>query len=72
MQDDTFESAADRIAFSEAVDFLEQGRGQLIPADKIEYYVRRGLMAREGERIQLTDEGRQQHEIAQRERFTDG
>jgi hypothetical protein len=72
MQDDIFKSAADRIAFSEAVDYLEQGRGQLIPADQLRHYVGKGLMAREGERIALTDEGRRQHQIAMRERFTDG
>lgn len=72
MQDDIFDSAAERIAFSEAVDFLEQGRGQLISADKLERYIGKGLMARAGDRIELTDVGRRQHEIAQHERFTDG
>ncbi len=72
MQDNIFTSAAERIAFSEAVDFLEQGRTQLIPSDMVERYVEKGLMARKGEGIQLTDEGLRQHEIALRERFTDG
>ncbi len=72
MQDDIFDSAADRIAFSEAVDFLEQGRMQLIPADMLAHYVDKGLLARDGERLRLTDAGRQQHEVALRERFTDG
>ncbi len=30
MRDTTFHSAAERIAFSEAVDFIEQGRVQLV------------------------------------------
>jgi hypothetical protein len=67
-----FESAADRIAFSEAVDFIEQGRAHLIPPQLAEQYVRKGLLSRDGERFTVTDEGRQQHQIAQKERFSDG
>ena len=72
MADDIFDSAADRIAFSEAVDFIEQGRAHLIPPQLAEQYVRMGLLSRNGDRYAVTDEGRQQHLIAQRERFSDG
>jgi hypothetical protein len=72
MSDSVFHSAADRIAYSEAVDFLEQGRLQLIPPDMVERYLAKGLWVREGGRLQLTEEGLRQHELAVRERFTDG
>jgi hypothetical protein len=67
-----FDSAADRIAYSEAVDFLEQGRLQLVPQHLVDLYLKKGLWSRDGDRIVLTDEGRRQHEIAVRERFSDG
>lgn len=67
-----FESAADRIAFSEAVDFIDQGRAQLVPAELAEDCIRRGLLTREGSTLAVTDKGREQHKIAQRERFSDG
>lgn len=76
--DKVFDSAADRIAYSEAVDFLEQGRLQLVPQRLVDLYVQKGLWAREGDgdgdgdRYSLTAEGRRQHEIAVRERFSDG
>lgn len=70
--DDVFDSAADRIAYSEAVDFLEQGRLQLVPAHLVELYLNKGLWTREGERITLTAEGLRQHELAVSERFSDG
>jgi len=72
MTEHVFDSAADRIAYSEAVDFLEQGRTNLIPADLAEVYVRKGLWVREDGRLRLTDAGRAQHDMAMRERFTDG
>ena len=72
MSSPVFDSAADRIAFSEAVDFLEQGRVQLVPQHLVDLYVQKGLWVREGNTMRLTDEGRRQHEIALRERFTDG
>jgi hypothetical protein len=72
MRDHIFDSAAERIAFSEAVDFLEQGRVHLVPAPQVEQYLRKGLWQRDGEGYRLTDEGLRQHEIAVRERFSDG
>jgi hypothetical protein len=69
---DVFESAADRIAFSEAVDFIDQGRAQLVPAPLAEDAVRRGLLVREGNALTVTEKGREQHKIALRERFSDG
>lgn len=72
MADTVFRSAADRIAYSEAVDFLEQGRLQLIPQDVVERYVAQQLWMREGDTLRLTEEGRRQHDIAVRERFSDG
>ncbi|WP_280156212.1 hypothetical protein [Piscinibacter sp. XHJ-5] len=72
MRDTVFHSAAERIAFSEAVDFLDQGRLQLVPAPQIEQYVQKGLWVRDGNTYRLTDEGRRQHQLAVRERFSDG
>lgn len=72
MDDSVFRSAADRIAYSEAVDFLEQGRLQLIPADMVDRYVAMGLWVRAGNTLQLSEQGRRQHELAVRERFSDG
>lgn len=72
MSDSVFHSAADRIAYSEAVDFLEQGRLQLVPQDMVERYLAKGLWVREGDALQLTEEGLRQHELAVRERFSDG
>jgi len=72
MRDTTFRSAADRIAFSEAVDFIEQGRTHLIAMHFVEEYLRKGLLTRDGDRLELTESGRKQHELAQRERFSDG
>jgi hypothetical protein len=72
MRTEIFETAADRIAFSEAVDFLEQGRGQLIPDQLVQKYVGKGLWRRDGSRLRLTEEGLRQHQLAMRERFSDG
>jgi hypothetical protein len=67
-----FDSAADRIAFSEAVDFIDQGRANLIPPAIAEACVRKGLLVKEDGELRVTDEGRRQHKIAMRERFSDG
>jgi hypothetical protein len=72
MSDSLFQSVSERIAFSEAVDFLEQGRASLVPAHLQELYVQKGLWERDGEQLRLTEEGQRQHQIAMRERFTDG
>jgi hypothetical protein len=72
MHDSVFKSAADRIAFSEAVDFIQQGRTHLVAARFVDNYVAKGLLAREGDGLVLTELGRKQHELAQRERFSDG
>lgn len=72
MHDSPFDSAADRIAYSEAVDFLEQGRLQLVPEHFVKLYVSKGLWVLDGGTPRLTDEGRRQHQIAVRERFSDG
>lgn len=69
---ETFESAADRIAFSEAVDFIEQGRAHLLQPALAETYVRMGLLTKEDGSLRVTDEGWRQHKIAVRERFSDG
>jgi hypothetical protein len=70
--DKVFDSAADRIAYSEAVDFLEQGRLQLVPAHLADQYVQKGLWVRDRNGFVLSAEGLRQHEIAVRERFSDG
>jgi len=67
-----FNSASERIAFSEAVDFIDQGRAQLVPEPLAQDCIRRGLLVREGDTLKVTDEGREQHKIALRERFSDG
>jgi hypothetical protein len=72
MSNAAFKSAADRIAYSEAVDFVEQGRIHLIAPELITLYIDKGLWTRDGDRLRLTDEGLRQHEIAVRERFSDG
>jgi hypothetical protein len=69
---DIFESAADRIVFSEAVDFIEQGRAQLIPAHLADAYVGKGLLVKSDGTLRVTEEGQRQHKLAQRERFSDG
>jgi hypothetical protein len=72
MADSVFESASDRIAFSEAVDYVEQGRAQLIQPHLVELYERKGLWVRRDGQLELTPEGEREHRIARRERFTDG
>lgn len=72
MSDDVFDSAAERIAFSEAVDFIEQGRAGLIPPERVSDYVGLGLLERRGDALHVTEAGLQQHKIAVRERFPDG
>jgi hypothetical protein len=73
MPDQVFESAADRIAFSEAVDYLEQDRLTLVPQHLIDLYLRKGLwVEQQGGTFVLSEEGRRQHQIALRERYTDG
>lgn len=67
-----FDSETDRIAFSEAVDFIDQGRGRLVPSGIAEACVRKGLLTKEDGELRVTDEGRRQHKIAMRERFSDG
>lgn len=70
--DNIFETAAQRIAFSEAVDFIEQGRANLIPPDQLDEYLRKGLLRRNGNTLEITEEGLRQHHIAVQERFSDG
>ncbi|HJV61911.1 MAG TPA: hypothetical protein VJ743_13260 [Albitalea sp.] len=72
MSDQVFESATDRIHYSEAVDYLQQGRAHLVRSDLVELYLRKGLWTRSADGLHLTDEGRRQHEQAVRERFSDG
>jgi coproporphyrinogen III oxidase-like Fe-S oxidoreductase len=72
MSNEVFESAAQRISFSEAADFIEQDRCELIPAETLEDYESRGLLAREGQGWRLTETGVREHELAMRERFNDG
>ena len=43
-----------------------------MPQHLVDLYLKKGLWSRDGDRIVLTDEGRRQHEIAVRERFSDG
>jgi hypothetical protein len=65
---EVFDSASDRIAFSEAVDFIEQGSPELIPQDLAEAYVRHGLLVREGGSLRLTEEGKRQRDIGSADR----
>ncbi|HWP20154.1 MAG TPA: hypothetical protein VNO84_13560 [Burkholderiaceae bacterium] len=67
-----FKSASERIAFSEAVDFLQQGRLELVGRERIDDYVHRGLLRREGEQLVLTPDGEREYRIARNERFNDG
>ena len=70
--DNIFKSAAERIAFSEVVDFIEQGRANLIPPDQLHEYLRKGLLRRNGDSLDLTEEGLREHHTAMQERFSDG
>ncbi|AKJ28863.1 hypothetical protein [Caldimonas brevitalea] len=67
-----FDSAADRIAYSQAVDYLDQGRADLIPPETVEDYVKRGLLERHGGGLRLTPEGEREFQSAKTERSTDG
>lgn len=67
-----FDSATDRIAFGETVDFIDQERGRLVPSEIVEAFVRKDLLIKEDGELRVTGEGRRQHKIAMRERFSDG
>jgi hypothetical protein len=67
-----FESAHDRIVYSQAVDYIEQGRKDLVPGDTLDDYVRRGLLVRNGAAIELTETGRREYMTAKNERSAEG
>ncbi|MCW7540736.1 hypothetical protein OOT46_23230 [Aquabacterium sp. A7-Y] len=67
-----FNSAADRIEYSQAVDYLDQGRADLIPADKLERYLSVGLLQREGAQLRLTEVGKREYQTARNERTAEG
>ena len=62
------ESAEDRIRFQQIVDAIEQGSGDLLPVDAVDEFVRQGLLSRQAERIDLTEEGRRLYDSSRRER----
>lgn len=72
MDDSPFASAADRLEFSQAASYLENGTPELIPPQRVDTYVAMGLMRREAAALRLTDAGQRQHDIAKGERFSDG
>jgi hypothetical protein len=72
MADDIFDSAADRIEFSEMVDCIDRGQQDMVPARLVERYVAKGLMERDGGQLRLTALGREQHHVALGERQSDG
>nr|WP_297352293.1 hypothetical protein [uncultured Caldimonas sp.] len=67
-----FDSAQDRILYSQAVDYIEQGRKDLVPGTTLDDYVRRGLLTRSGEQIDLTEAGRREYMTAKNERSAEG
>ncbi|MEW6097575.1 MAG: hypothetical protein AB1666_00110 [Pseudomonadota bacterium] len=67
-----WKTAAERIAFSEAVDFLLQGQVELVGPERIDDYVRQGLLRREGDQVTLTADGEREYRAARNERFSDG
>ncbi len=68
-----FADAAERIRFSQAVDYLEQGSPQLVDAKLVDDYVARGLLRREADgRVVTTALGEAQHRIARGERSSEG
>ena len=67
-----FDSARDRILYSQAVDYIEQGRQDLVPGTTLDDYVRRGLLIRSGEQIDLTEAGRREYMTAKNERSAEG
>lgn len=67
-----FDSAQDRILYSQAVDYIEQGRSELVPRESLDDYLGRGLLQRNGAKLELTETGRREYMVAQNERSTDG
>ena len=65
-------SSDDRIRFSQAVDYLDQGRADLVGEDRLQHYIDAGLLTREDGAIKLTPQGLREHEQAKQERSTDG
>ncbi|HMC16512.1 MAG TPA: hypothetical protein VKI18_12820 [Albitalea sp.] len=72
MADNIFDSAAERIEFSEMADSIDRGQQDMVPARLAERYVAKGLMRRDGGQLRLTELGRKQQHIALGERQSDG
>ena len=51
MDDPPFADAAERIQFSQAVSYLESGTPELIPKERVDAYVAKGLMRRDGDAL---------------------
>ena len=67
-----FHTAQDRILYSQAVDYIEQGHSELVPRESLDDYVRRGLLQRQDGKFQLTEVGRSEYMIAKNERTAEG
>ncbi|MCM5680896.1 hypothetical protein M8A51_15325 [Schlegelella sp. S2-27] len=67
-----FDSAQDRILYSQAVDYIEQGRSELVPRESLDAYLQCGLLQRSGTKLELTETGRREYMVAKNERSTDG
>lgn len=67
-----FETAQDRILYSQAVDYIEQGRCDLVPRESLDDYVRRGLLEQRDGTFDLTEIGRSEYMTAKNERSAEG
>ena len=68
--DTPFASSEERIEFSQAADYLDNGTPELIPEDRVRRYESLGVMCREPGGLALTPIGRRECEAARHERFS--
>ena len=67
-----FHTAQDRILYSQAIDYIEQGRRDLVPKESLDDYERCGLLRRLDGEIELTEDGRREYMAAKNERSAEG
>jgi len=67
-----FHTAQDRILYSQAIDYIEQGRRDLVPKESLDDYERRGLLRHSSDGVELTEEGRREYMAAKNERSAEG
>ncbi|PPE70795.1 hypothetical protein IS481_07685 [Caldimonas thermodepolymerans] len=67
-----FKTAQDRILYSQAVEYIEQGRSDLVPPQALDDYLRQGLLTRDGGALALSEAGRREYRVARDERTAEG